>query len=55
MHKFGMGNVFGPRSRVVSTEDSEICFNFLVHLFSFPIRLWVISSGEGEVIFEEFP
>ena len=54
MCKFGMENVFGPGSRVASAEDSEICFNFLVYSFGLPIRLWVISGGEGEVVFEEF-
>ena len=55
MNKFNMGDVFGPGSRVVSTEDSEVCLDFLVYSFSFSIGLWVISGGEGKVVFEEFP
>ena len=47
MHEFGVGDVFGPRSRVVPTEDPKVCFDFLVYLFGFPVRLGVIGGGEG--------
>ena len=55
MHKFSMGDIFSPGSRVISTEDSKVHFDFLVYSFGFSIRLWVISGGEGKVVFEEFP
>ena len=55
MRKFVMGDILGPGSWVVSTEDSEISFDLLVYSFSFSIGLWVISGGEGKVVFEEFP
>ena len=51
--KFGMGNVVSPRSGLVSTEDPEVHFNFLVYLFSFSIRLRVVGSGERKIIFQE--
>ena len=54
VREFSMGDIFGPGFRVVSTEDLKICFDFLVYLFSFSIRLWIVSCGEGEVVFEEF-
>ena len=53
MSKFSMGDVIGPRSRVISTEDSKVRFNFLVHPFGFPVRLGVVGSGKGKVIFQE--
>ena len=45
--KFGMGDVIGPRSGVVSTEDLKVHFNFLVYSFGLSIRLRVVGSGEG--------
>ena len=55
MCKFSVGDIFGLGSWVVSTEDPEICLDFLVYSFSLSVRLWVVSCGEGEVVFEEFP
>ena len=37
MSEFSVGDVVGPRSRVVPTEDLEVRFNFLVYLFSFSV------------------
>ena len=37
MSEFGVGDVIGPRSRVVSTEDPKVHFDFLVYLFSFSV------------------
>ena len=54
MGEFRVGDVVGPRSGVVATEDLEISFNFLVYLFGLSVRLRVIGSGEGEVILQEF-
>ena len=45
--EFGVGDVIGPGSRVISTEDSEVRFDFLVYLFGFSIRLGLIGGGEG--------
>ena len=47
MSEFGVGDVVGPGSGVVSTEDSEVHFDFLVYPFGFSIRLGVIGGGEG--------
>lgn len=52
--KFGMGDEICPRGGVISTVDSQICFDFLVYSFHFSIGLWVISGGKGQGIFEEF-
>ena len=45
--EFGMGDVIGPRSRVIPTEDPEVSFNFLVYPFGFTIGLGVVGGGEG--------
>ena len=50
MHKFGMGDIFSPGSRVISTEDSKVGFDFLINSFCFAIGLRVIGGGEGEVV-----
>ena len=52
--KFGMGDLICPGTRVGSTEDPKVHFNFLVDMFCFAIRLGVIGGGEGEIIVEEF-
>ena len=52
--EFSKGNVLSPGSRVRATEDLKISFYFLVHMFSFPVSLRVIGSGEGKFITEEF-
>ena len=48
--EFSVGDVIGPRSGVVPTEDPNVSFDFLVYTFSFPIRLGVVGGGEGKVI-----
>ena len=45
--KLGMRDGFGPRCRVVSTEDPEIGLDFLIYSFWFAICLWVVGGGEG--------
>ena len=45
--EFGKGNVLCPRSRIGATEDPKVGLYFLVDLFSFPVSLRVIGSGEG--------
>ena len=55
VNKFGVGDVIGPRSGVVSTENLEVRFDFLVYLFSFSIGLGVVGCGKGQVVFQELP
>ena len=45
-----MGDLVGPGTRIGPVEDPEVCFNLLVDTFCFTVGLWVICSGEGEVI-----
>ena len=44
--KFSMGNLFWPGDRIISTEDSEVSFNFLIYSFYLSIRVWMISGGK---------
>ena len=44
--EFGVGDVIGPRSRVVSTEDPKVRFYFLVYSFGFSVRLGMVGGGE---------
>ena len=53
--ELSMGDIIGPRSGVVPTEDPKVHLNFLIYPFGLPIRLGVVGSGEGEVVFQEFP
>ena len=50
MGELHMGDLVGPGIQVRATEDLEICFNLLVDLFSFTVRLRVVGSGKGEVV-----
>ena len=52
--EFSMEDVVGPRSRVLSTEDLKVCFNFLVYPFGFSIQLGMIGCEEGKVVLQEF-
>ena len=52
--KFHVGNLISPGTRVGSTEDLKVSFNFLVDMFHLTIRLRVIGSREGEVVIKEF-
>ena len=53
--EFNIGDsIISPRSGIVFTQDLKVCFDFLVYLFHFSVRLGVISSGEEKVIFQEF-
>ena len=53
--KFSIGDLVSPGTRVASTEDPKVCFNLLVNVFSFTIRLRVIHGQEGEVVVKESP
>ena len=45
--KLSVGDVIGPRSRVIPTENPEVSFDFLVYPFGFAIGLGVVGGGEG--------
>ena len=51
--EFSEGDVLCPRSRVGVAEDLEVSFHFLIDLFSFPISLRMVCSGEGKFITKE--
>ena len=50
MSEFCVGDRFGPGCGIIAAEDTKVGFDFLVDLFSFAVRLGVISGGEGEVV-----
>ena len=52
--KLCMGDLIGPGTRVGPAEDPKVCFNLLVDMFHFAIRLWMVGGGEREVVIEEF-
>ena len=45
--EFGMGDVIGPRSGVIPTEDPKVSFDLLVYPFGFSIGLGVVGGGKG--------
>ena len=51
--KLSSGKEVCPFPRVVGAEDAKISFNLLIGLFSLPIHLRVIHSGEFDIIVEE--
>ena len=54
MSEFCMGDVIGPGSGIIPTEDPKVSFDFLVYPFGFSVRLGVVGGGERQVIFQEF-
>ena len=40
MCEFGVRDRFGPRCRIIATEDSKISLHFLVYPFCFSVSLW---------------
>ena len=52
--KFHIGDLISPGTRVGPAEDPKIHFNLLVNVFHFTVGLWIVGSGKGEVIVEEF-
>ena len=48
--KFSVGDRFGPRCGVIAAEDAKVGLDFLIDPFCFSVGLWVIGSGEREVI-----
>ena len=51
--EFCRGKELYPFSWVVGTKDAEICFELLIGSLSLTISLWMISSGEANIILEE--
>ena len=51
--EFCHGKEIGPFFRFVGGEQPQVSFQLLIHSFSFPIRLGVIGSGEGDVVLKE--
>ena len=51
--EFGGREEVWPTSRVIGTEDSKIGFNLLIGSFCLSVSLWVVSSGEPDIVFEE--
>ena len=49
-----MGDFVGPGTRVGPTEDLKVCFNLLVDMFGFAVRLRMVGGGKGEVVVEKF-
>ena len=45
--ELSVGDVIGPRSGVIPTEDPKVCFDFLVYPFSFSVRLGVVGGGKA--------
>ena len=52
MDKFCRSEESSPFTRVVSAEDPEIGFNFLIGSFGLPISLGVVSRGEVDIVFK---
>ena len=53
MMKLSSGKEVHPFPRVIGAEDTEICFNLLIGLFSLSLHLGVIDSGELDIIMEK--
>ena len=53
MVEFGGGEELHPFSRVIGAEDAEIGLEFLIGLFSLPVGLRMVGSGESYVVVEE--
>ena len=51
--EFHHGKKLGPFLRFIRGEQPQVCFQFLVYPFRFPVSLRVVGSGEGNVISEE--
>ena len=45
MCEFSVGDLVCPGTRVGPTEDPKICFNLLVDMFCFAVRLRVVGGG----------
>ena len=48
--EFCVGDRFGPRCGIIAAEDAKIGLDFLIDSFRLSVGLWVVGSGEREVI-----
>ena len=53
MVKFSGGKELHPFSWVIGAEDAEIGLEFLIGLFSLPVSLRMVGSGESNVVIEK--
>ena len=53
MMKLSGGEEVHPFLGVIGTEDMKICFDLLIGSFGLSISLWVVCSGELDIIVEE--
>ena len=53
MLEFSGRKEFWPALGVVGTKYLKIGFNFLIGLFCLSIGLWMVGSGEFNIVFEE--
>ena len=53
MVEFRRGEELYPFSQVFGTKDVEICLKLLIGSLGLAISLWMIGSGEVNIVFEE--
>ena len=53
VQELGRGKELGPSVRVISTEDTEISFYFLISSFGLSIGLRMIGGGEADIVFKD--
>ena len=53
MVKLSSGKEVCPFLRVIGTEDTKVCFNFLIGSFCLSVHLRVVHGREFDVIVEE--
>ena len=54
MLEFGSREEVWPTSGIIGIEYLKIGFDFLVGSFCLSVGLWVVGSGESDIIFEEW-
>ena len=53
MGEFCVRDFVSSGTRVGPAEDLKVCLNLLVDTFCFAVGLWMVGSGEEEVVIEE--
>ena len=51
--EFRRGKELYPFSQIVGAKDAEICLKLLIGSLSLTISLWMVGSGEANIILEE--
>ena len=51
--EFSGGEEFWPASRVVGAKYPKIGFDLLIGSFCLSVSLWMVGSGEFNIVFEE--